>query len=276
MKIESFKLKLKNNVFKNYIYLYKMSSAKNKIALKKLKALDTIWHPESTLVFKSSKEKLVTGRYENDEFIPLDNRALKLCEKWKFKYDESLIKSEGEEEEVEEEVEEEEEEVEEEEVSEEKEEVSEEKEEVTEEKEEVTEEKEEVSEEKEEVSEEKEEKEEVAEEKEEVSEEKEEVSEGEVEEAKNIKKVSFHNTENNNGLSDLTNDYTQKLYNYFDNLMQNYNSQITNLQNELIVERKRYDELTNKYNNEVNDHSETKNSLVKLQAKFDGIKQLFS
>lgn len=83
-----------------------MSSAK-KIVLKKNKELDTIWHPETTLVFKSSTEKVVTGRYENGEFISLDEKALELCEKWKFKYDTSLIEEEEEEEGDEEEGEEE-------------------------------------------------------------------------------------------------------------------------------------------------------------------------
>jgi hypothetical protein len=67
-----------------------MSSAK-KITLKKLKELNTIWHPESTLVFKSSEEKVVIGRYEDGELIPLDETSLELCSKWKFKYDKDLV-----------------------------------------------------------------------------------------------------------------------------------------------------------------------------------------
>jgi chromosome segregation ATPase len=65
-----------------------------KIILKKLKEYDTMWHPDSTLVFKSSTEKLVIGRYVNNELISLDEEALELCEKWKFKYDSSLIEEE--------------------------------------------------------------------------------------------------------------------------------------------------------------------------------------
>jgi len=72
--------------------------SKQKITLKKLKALDTIWHPESGLVFKSQNEKLVTGRYVNKEFISLDEDTLDICKKWPFKYDKSLItKEEGDE-----------------------------------------------------------------------------------------------------------------------------------------------------------------------------------
>ena len=66
-------------------------SASQKIVLKKLTAHNTIWHPESTLVFKSQKERLVIGRYIDDELIPLDDEAMSLCETWKFKPDESLL-----------------------------------------------------------------------------------------------------------------------------------------------------------------------------------------
>lgn len=66
-------------------------SASQKIVLKKLTAHNTIWHPESTLVFKSQKDRLVIGRYIDDELIPLDDEAMTLCETWKFKPDESLL-----------------------------------------------------------------------------------------------------------------------------------------------------------------------------------------
>ena len=67
---------------------------KGKIILKKNNIINKIWHPESTLVFKSSKEKLVIGRLDNKDFIPLDDEALDLCIKWKFKYDNSLVDDE--------------------------------------------------------------------------------------------------------------------------------------------------------------------------------------
>jgi hypothetical protein len=62
-----------------------------KIVLKKNKAIDKIWHPDSTLVFKSPEEKLVIGRLENGQVLPLDDVAIELCEEWKFKYDETLL-----------------------------------------------------------------------------------------------------------------------------------------------------------------------------------------
>jgi hypothetical protein len=46
------------------------------------------------LVFKSATDKLVIGRIENDEVIPLDEKALELCEEHGFSYDESLVETE--------------------------------------------------------------------------------------------------------------------------------------------------------------------------------------
>ena len=64
---------------------------KGKIVLKKNKAINRIWHQESALVFKSSKEKLVIGKFENGEIRPLDDEILELCAQWKFRYDTSLV-----------------------------------------------------------------------------------------------------------------------------------------------------------------------------------------
>jgi len=69
---------------------------KGKIVLKKNTIINKIWHPESTLVFKSSKEKLVIGRFHENEFVSLDDEALELCVQWKFKYDTSLVDEEEE------------------------------------------------------------------------------------------------------------------------------------------------------------------------------------
>ena len=84
-----------------------MSETKRKIILKKIKkdGLDTIWHPESTLVFKSQKERLVIGSIIKGEFQSLDEGAIILCQEWNFKPDESLIEQdeEGEDEEGEDE-----------------------------------------------------------------------------------------------------------------------------------------------------------------------------
>ena len=80
--------------------------SKRKITMKKLPKYNTIWHPESTLVFKSIKEQVVIGRLVNDELVSLDEETLELCNQYKFKPDESLIQQESEEVEETEEVEE--------------------------------------------------------------------------------------------------------------------------------------------------------------------------
>lgn len=77
-----------------------MTETAPKIMLKKLKELNTIWHPDSTLVFKSKDEKFVIGRWVDSTFIDLDDTAIELCETWKFKIDESLIEQPTEEETV--------------------------------------------------------------------------------------------------------------------------------------------------------------------------------
>jgi hypothetical protein len=70
------------------------SKSRGKIVLKKNKTINKIWHPESALIFKSSHEKLVIGRLQDGEIIPLDEEALDLCVQWKFKYDTSLVDEE--------------------------------------------------------------------------------------------------------------------------------------------------------------------------------------
>ena len=87
--------------FKSPILKIKMSAVKRKIKLRKLKEYDTIWHPESTVVFKSKKERLVIGRYDGNSLLELDQQTLDLCSEWKFKVDESLLSSGHEEEEEE-------------------------------------------------------------------------------------------------------------------------------------------------------------------------------
>ena len=74
--------------------------SQKKIILKTLKSHKTIWHPESTLVYKSRKDRIVIGRFVDGELIPLDSETLDLCEEWgnKFPPDESLIDKESDEE----------------------------------------------------------------------------------------------------------------------------------------------------------------------------------
>ena len=67
---------------------------KRKVILKKLTGYNTVWHPESTVVFKSEKERLVIGRFVDKELIPLDQECLELCDEWSFKPDETLLDEE--------------------------------------------------------------------------------------------------------------------------------------------------------------------------------------
>ena len=74
-----------------------MSTAKRKIILKKLSAFNTVWHPDSGLVFKSQKERSVIGSYVDNNIVDLDENSLALCEEWNFKPDESLFVNQEEE-----------------------------------------------------------------------------------------------------------------------------------------------------------------------------------
>lgn len=78
------------------------ASESKKIVLKKLTKLGTTWHPDSTCVFKApgttKKDRVVIGRWVDDELIPLDEDAMALCEEWDFKPDESLLADGSEEE----------------------------------------------------------------------------------------------------------------------------------------------------------------------------------
>jgi cobalamin biosynthesis protein CobT len=66
---------------------------KKKIILKKLKSHNTVWHPDSGLVFKSLKEREVIGRYnkQTDIIIPFDDDIFELCNVWKFKMNQEAV-----------------------------------------------------------------------------------------------------------------------------------------------------------------------------------------
>ena len=63
------------------------------LKFKRLKEYDTIWHPDSTIVLKSATEKVAVGRFVDGEMIKFDDETLKLCKKWKFKYEAEKEKS---------------------------------------------------------------------------------------------------------------------------------------------------------------------------------------
>lgn len=216
-----------------------MSSTKNKIVLKKLKELDTIWHPESKLVFKSSKDKVVIGRYENDELISLDDECLELCAIWKFKYDKDLVQEEDDQDDENDDEEDD----------------------------------------YEKVDETHNENLDTKEDEYEKVEENIESKTNDDEHQDDIERndnIVAKNTDNQECISDITNEYTKRVHNFFDDLSQKNNQELLNLTNEIIQKNKLYDELLNNYNKEVSDHSNTTEELNKLKTKFDGIKQLFS
>ena len=72
-----------------------------KVILKKLKREgepETLWHPESRLVFKSKKERIVVGRLSEDsQETVVDEMVIDLCGQWKFKIDPTLVESTDEE-----------------------------------------------------------------------------------------------------------------------------------------------------------------------------------
>ena len=72
-----------------------MSSTSIKNKLKKHTKTGKFYNPDTMLVFNSSdKNRLVVGRLDNDEFIPLDEEAISLCDEHQIKYDESLVTTE--------------------------------------------------------------------------------------------------------------------------------------------------------------------------------------
>jgi hypothetical protein len=72
-----------------------MTKAKKKIILKKLASHNTIWHPESRLVFKSKKEQVVVGRLDESDEIVVEEDILDVCNTWKFKIDPTLLESDS-------------------------------------------------------------------------------------------------------------------------------------------------------------------------------------
>jgi hypothetical protein len=80
------------------------------VILKKHKAIDKLWHPETSLVFKSPQERVVIGKVVENKLVLLTEKDVDLCKANNFRFE----LKEPEEEELEEEAEEEEEELEEE------------------------------------------------------------------------------------------------------------------------------------------------------------------
>lgn len=56
--------------------------------LRKHKDIGKLWHPESDLVFKSAKERVVIGKCVENELVSLKKSDLDTCKQWGFKIDE--------------------------------------------------------------------------------------------------------------------------------------------------------------------------------------------
>ena len=223
----------------------------NKIVFKKLTGTTHIWHKDTGLVVRSPSDKVVIGRYIDNEITPLDEEGIELCNKMKFKYELPEDEDEEEVEETEEVVEE----GETEEVDEEESSVGNEAEVVTEEvvAEEV------VAAEEEAVS-------------EEVVETQEEVKPVVV--VKNVINVTKHTALPGDSskavpLTHLTSEFTENLNKYFDSLNSDYSNKISVLETKLVEKSKESDNIKEKYNDMTDKYN-------KLEAKFNGIKQLFA
>lgn len=66
-------------------------SSKSKAVFKKHRKLGKIYDAETGLVIKSQTEKLVIGRIVDDEFLELDEEAVKIAEENGYKIDPSLV-----------------------------------------------------------------------------------------------------------------------------------------------------------------------------------------
>jgi flagellar biosynthesis GTPase FlhF len=223
--------------------------------LKKLQNTSHIWHPDSTLVFKSVGEKVVIGRFENDTIIPLDEKSLELCEEYKFKYDASLIKNDEDDDDEEEADEEEEEE---------------EAEEEEEEAEAEAEEEEEEADEESEVKEEKTNEEEITSTDDVVSKEKEEPSKTD-----NINDnfIEALVSSINNQMKKIIKDVDTSVASYLDELTKKHNLKIKSLEN--VIKDKEV-LLTNTINSKDTEYKELEVKYNKLNDKFNTMKQLFS
>lgn len=222
----------------------------SKITLKKIKGSDNILHPDSGLVFRSQKDKVVIGKYEDGEILTLDNSMVELCEKWNFKYDQDLLVEEDE---------------------------NEENENIEETEEGAEEEDGEDEQENEETS--------AVEETEtnDVDENKEEEvnQDSNTEEEEDVQQKSDFNIDIPDNIKtsyilDLTKNFSSELYKSFDLLHQTYYDKLTEMHNLLVLKNKSLEDLEKKYENEVDNHKSTQDDLTKLKMKFEGIKSLFN
>ena len=73
------------------------------VILKKHKAIDKLWHPETSLVFKSPQERVVIGKVVENKLVLLTEKDVDLCKANNFRFELKEPEEEFEEEELEEE-----------------------------------------------------------------------------------------------------------------------------------------------------------------------------
>lgn len=218
-------------------------STKTKLRLKKIKGTTNILHVDSNLVLKSLEDKIIIGKYEDDEIQLLTSSDIELCKEWNFSFDNERVYNE-EENKVENNEEDEQDENNEEENEQENEEEEE-------------------------------------EEKDENSGEKEEVQDSNpvqviVQEKDSEEYVHISETPKPTQILDITDQFTKDIHNHFDLLTHHYTDKITNYENKISCMDVKYNELFNKYKTECDEHNNTKNELQKLKSKLEGIKSLFN
>jgi hypothetical protein len=219
-------------------------STKTKLRLKKIKGTPNILHVDSNLVLKSLEDKIIIGKYEDDEIKLLTSSDIELCKEWNFSFDDERVSNE-EENEVENEVENNEEE------------------------------------EQEENNEDDNEEENEEEEKDENSGEKEEVQDSNpvqviVQEKDSEEYVHISETPKPTQILDITEQFTKDIHNHFDLLTHHYTDKITNYENKISTMDIKYNELFNNYKTICEDHNNTRDELQKLKSKLEGIKSLFN
>ena len=215
-------------------------STKTKLRLKKIKGTPNILHVDSNLVLKSLEDKIIIGKYEDDEIQLLTSSDIELCKEWNFSFDDERVSNE-EENEVENNEEDEQEENNEDDNEEENEE---------------------------------EEKDENSGENEEVQDSN--PVQVIVQEKDSEEYVHISETPKPTQILDITEQFTKDIHNHFDLLTHHYTDKITNYENKISSMDIKYNELFNNYKTECEDHNNTRDELQKLKSKLEGIKSLFN
>lgn len=62
-------------------------SPQEKLILRNNKKLGVLWHPSTSLVFKSKNERIVVGKVESDTVVDLSEDDIDVCKKYGFRYE---------------------------------------------------------------------------------------------------------------------------------------------------------------------------------------------